>query len=241
MDRRDFLRVAGSSSLLGLAGAPVLGLLTSGVSESSQNSSKIIGKKYGMVIDLNKCDGCKKCMDVCRKENNVPLFGNEKIDNYWIRVGKLTQKFPNAKTKNIPLMCNHCEDPFCVKVCLVKASFKRDDGIVLVDEHRCIGCRYCMVVCPYKARSFVFKHSETHTNPELPKRQHGVVEKCTFCFSRVDKGLSPVCVDACPNKAMLFGDLNDPQSDVASIVASGNTQRIRVDLKSGPQVYYVGL
>lgn len=239
MDRRTFLKIGGGLAI-GAAMGPLPQLVTSLQATDTKASAK---KKWGMVIDLNKCaQGCnKECMVICRQENNVPFFGDKKIDNYWIRVATLKQKFPNAQPRPIPLLCNHCEDPFCVKVCLVKASFKRKDGIVLIDEHRCIGCRYCMIVCPYKARSFVFKEEKGWTNPNSPKRVHGVVEKCDFCVSRIDAGLKPACLDACPNGAMVFGDLNDSQSEVAKLVATGKTQRIRPDLGSNPKVYYLGL
>ena len=98
-----------------------------------------------------------------------------------------------------------------------------------------------MIVCPYKARSFVFKHHEQQTNPDVPKREHGVVEKCDFCVHRIDKGLLPACVEICPNKAMIFGNLNDPQNEVAKLVATGKTKTIRPDLGSKPKVYYLGL
>lgn len=236
MDRRTFLKITGSLVVTTAMPQFLYCLQTKQSTTSTKN-------KWGMVIDINKCEaGCnKECMSACQKENNVAIFGDKRIDNYWIRVATLKQKFPNAKPRPIPLLCNHCENPFCVKVCLVKASFKRKDGIVLIDEHRCIGCRYCMIACPYKARSFVFKHYEQHTNPNTPKRQHGVVEKCNFCVSRVDRGIMPACVEACPNKAMTFGDLNDTQSQIAKLVATGKTQRIRPDLGSNPKVYYLGL
>ncbi|MEW6618190.1 MAG: sulfate reduction electron transfer complex DsrMKJOP subunit DsrO [bacterium] len=232
MDRRTFLKIGGGLAI-GTAMGPLPQLVSSLLAKDIKASAK---NKWGMVIDVTKCvEGCTVCMDACRKENNVSL------DNYWIRVASVTPKVPDAKSQPVPLLCNHCEDPFCVKVCLVKASFKREDGIVLIDEHRCIGCRYCMIVCPYKSRSFVFKHQEGYTNSDSPKRQHGVVEKCDFCVSRVDNGEMPVCVVSCPNKAMFFGNLNDPNSEVAKLVASGKAHPIRPDLGSKPKVYYLGL
>ncbi|MFH1563875.1 MAG: sulfate reduction electron transfer complex DsrMKJOP subunit DsrO [Nitrospirota bacterium] len=231
MDRRTFLKIGGGVAL-GTAIAPLPQLVSLLRAEDTASGKT----KLGMVIDLSKCKaGCTVCVDACRKENNVPP------DNYWLRVANIKPKFPNALGRPIPLLCNHCEDPFCVKVCLVKASFKRKDGIVLIDEHRCIGCRYCMIVCPYKARSFVFKKTDEWTNPDVPNRMHGVVEKCDFCVHRIDKGLMPACVEACPEKAMVFGNLNDPQSEVAKLIVAGKTQRIRPDLGSKPKVYYLGL
>lgn len=240
MDRRTFLKIGGGLVIGSSISSPLYSLVSSLEAKETKTSSQ---NKWGMVIDLNRCaKGChKECESVCRTENNVPLFGNKKIDNYWIRVATLKPKSSQAQPRLIPLLCNHCEQPFCVKVCLVKASFKRKDGIVLIDPHRCIGCRYCMIACPYKARSFVFKEPEDASNPNSPKRMHGVVEKCNFCASRIDKGLKPACVEACPNKAMFFGDLNAPQSEVSKLVETGKTQRIRPDLGSKPKVYYLGL
>lgn len=206
--------------------------------------------KWGLVIDLNKCtEGCRECVDACKAENNVPTFDDPKIDINWIRTVTLNQKFPNAEKRLVPMLCNHCENPPCVQVCPVKASFIRKDGIVLVDMHRCIGCRYCMIACPYRARSFNFKNPEEglknrKRNPDVPLRKEGVVETCTFCVHRIDRGIEPACVEAC-NKlhkdAMTFGNLNDPNSKVSKLVATSKVHQIRADLGTKPKVYYIGL
>jgi molybdopterin-containing oxidoreductase family iron-sulfur binding subunit len=216
MNRREFLRRTG---LL------VVSVFTGCIPKPEQR------KRFGMLIDMGKCKrGCTICIDVCREENNVPLFGNPKIDAHWIRKAK------RKNGKEIILLCNHCERPSCVRVCPVKASFKREDGIVLIDMHRCIGCRYCMIACPYKARSFVFAHTEWK-NKERTKRAHGVVEKCTFCVHRVDEGKFPICVKSCPEDAMVFGDISSaPLSD--QIV---DAMTLRPELGTRPKVYYLGL
>ncbi len=137
------------------------------------------------------------------------------------------------------MMCQHCADPPCVDVCPTGASFKRADGIVLVDKHICIGCRYCMMACPYKARSFVHEPLEDQ-KPYAP-RGKGTVESCTLCVHRVDEGRIPACVEACNDTgggAMLFGDLNDPSSEISKRVAAYRTTRIRSDLGCEPGVYY---
>ncbi len=142
-------------------------------------------------------------------------------------------------------MCQHCAHPPCADVCPTGASFKRPDGIVLVDRHRCIGCRYCMMACPYKARSFVHREVEHDAdfNPDVP-RGKGTVEACNMCVHRVDRGQDPACVVACREKgeaAMVFGDLNDPDSEIARMVARYATEQIRADLGLDTGVRYRGL
>ncbi|MEW6007052.1 MAG: sulfate reduction electron transfer complex DsrMKJOP subunit DsrO [bacterium] len=214
MNRREFLKISGSL---------LISTAISGLDEVFACIPK--KKKYGMLIDASKCNGCNECVKACAKENNLGMFGKKTIDNYWIRIAKM-------EGKNIPLLCNHCSDAPCVRVCPVKASFIRDDGIVLVDAHRCIGCRYCMIACPYKARSFVFKENKI-TNPGVPRRMVGVAGMCNFCVHRVDKGLLPVCVEVCPNKVFTFGDLNN--------INLKDAKAIREDLRLKPKVYYLGI
>jgi molybdopterin-containing oxidoreductase family iron-sulfur binding subunit len=201
--------------------------------------------KWGMVIDISRCtEGCTECAKACRVENNVPLFGRREIDIHWIRIAEVRSHFPGSRRRFIPLMCQHCEDAPCVQLCPPRASFKRADGIVIVDKHRCIGCRYCMIACPFKARSFVFRQPPDWTakdNKDLPKRMRGVVEKCSFCVHRVDEGRPPACVEGCPHGAIFFGDLNDSESDVAWLVANKAPRQLRPDLHLRPKVYYLGL
>ena len=142
------------------------------------------------------------------------------------------------------MLCNHCENPPCAQVCPVQATYKREDGIVIVDPHLCIGCRYCMIACPYNARCFNFKDNEKWTNKEQPKRSHGVAEACNLCAHRLDVGQMPACVEACQNigaGALMVGDLNDRNSDIANIVSTDAVKRIREDLGTDPKVYYIGL
>jgi molybdopterin-containing oxidoreductase family iron-sulfur binding subunit len=148
----------------------------------------------------------------------------------------------SGRAQSAPVMCQHCAEPPCVDVCPTGASFKRADGIVLVDKHICIGCRYCIMACPYKARSFV--HQEiSDQNPDVP-RGKGTVEGCTLCVQRVDRGEQPACVEACTkagHNAMTFGDLNDPHSEIAQRVAKYASTQIRADLRLNPGVHYQGL
>ena len=141
----------------------------------------------------------------------------------------------------MPVMCNHCEEPPCVRVCPTRATFKRADGIVEMDYHRCIGCRFCMAACPYGARSLNFSdpvdYLET-VNSEYPVRTRGVIEKCMMCADRIDKGLMPLCAEA-SNGTILFGDLNDPDSEVSRALEESFAVRRRASLGTGPSVYYI--
>ncbi len=243
MDRRDFLKVTGGSLLAGVTCSYAFQILTS---ETTMDEIEPTGKKWGMVIDLNRCrEGCTKCLDACREENNVAFFDDDRWDIHWIRKVKIEPKsHKEATEKSVLLLCNHCEHPPCAQVCPVQATYKRHDGIVIVDHHRCIGCRYCMIACPYNARMFNFKDNEHYTNKDRPKRSHGVAESCTFCAHRLDLGQPPACVEACAAEgtgAIKFGDLNDPDSEVSQIIAKNPVKRIRDDLGTEPKVYYLGL
>ena len=197
LDRRDFLKIGGTVT----AGAAVAyGLpLCAYTSHASQTAVRQSGKRWGMIIDVTKCkDGCTECVDACRKENNVALHGDPDIDIHWIRKAKISRKDGRSKTVDAPLMCNHCDNPPCALVCPVQATYKRKDGIVVVDKHRCIGCRYCLIACPYNMRMFNFKGNHEWHNRETPTRMHGVSESCHFCYHRLDMGkLEPACVEAC--------------------------------------------
>ncbi|MBI4665853.1 MAG: 4Fe-4S dicluster domain-containing protein [Nitrospinae bacterium] len=246
VDRRDFLKIGAvmAAGTVVSSGAP---LLTAAMAEG-ENSGASARNQWGMVIDINKCSpDCTACYDACRKENNVPHFPEPELDIHWIRKITFKQKgVPGAEERAMPAMCYHCQHAPCEHVCPVAATFTRADGIVLVDKHRCIGCRYCMIACPYKARSFVSRHVEHDPaeNPDAPIRMHGVVEKCDLCVHRIDKGEKPACVEACAKAGgggMLFGDLNDPDSEVSKIVRTGKATRIRADLGTNPRVFYVGI
>jgi len=189
MDRREFLK-KGSAALVGTSGALGLPLLTSCDSGAPDARGPLAGRKWGMVIDLTKCrEDCTACLDACRSENNVAYHNDERWDIHWIRKVRLESKeTSNPIEKSVLLLCNHCEHPPCAQVCPVQATYKREDGIVVVDHHRCIGCRYCMIACPYNARFFNYKENPEWPNTEFPKRSHGVAESCTFCAHRLDKG-----------------------------------------------------
>ena len=200
-------------------------------------SSKV---RWGMLIDANKLvDGGDACIAACKKEHG---WGNEKFSNpeqksQWIRKVTVTEKL-TKHTVTLPVMCQHCDTAPCVDVCPTGASMKRADGIVQVNKHICIGCRYCMMACPYKARSFVHE-AITDQLPDTP-RGKGTVESCNMCVNRVDAGMNPACVDAAP-EAMLFGDLNDPQSKISKALKEFGGTQIRADLGLNTGVRYWGI
>ncbi len=237
----------GCPALAGFSGAASLPILASCSSQEVRSDSPLTGKKWVMVIDLTRCrEDCTACMDACRQENNVAWHNDERWDVHWIRRAHLRPKDESSglEEKPVLLMCNQCDNPPCAQVCPVQATYKREDGIVLVDHHRCIGCRYCMIACPYNARMFNYKDNEEWPNKEYPRRSHGVAESCHFCAHLLDKGERPACVEACEGVgagALIFGDLNDPESEVAELVREGSLKRIRADWGTEPKVYYQGL
>jgi molybdopterin-containing oxidoreductase family iron-sulfur binding subunit len=199
-----------------------------------------------MLIDIDKClPGCNACLDACRKENNVAYHGNAAWDVHRIRkVTIRSRRVPDLGDKTVPLMCNHCENPPCADICPVGATYRREDGIVVCDPDRCIGCRYCMIACPYNARHFNFRQNGLQINPDVALRPVGVAESCDFCAARLEKGKIPACVEICRKigqKALVFGDLNDPGSDIAAAIRENSVKRLREDLGTEPKVYYIGL
>jgi molybdopterin-containing oxidoreductase family iron-sulfur binding subunit len=242
--RRRFLSAVAAAA--GVTLAP--GVVLYGITKSPQAAAReartaaSADVRWGMLIDLNHCDsGCSECVSACNEENGLHGHGRPATDAQWIR--KVEIRNPDTGQKrSLPVMCQHCAEPPCVDVCPTGASFKRADGIVLVDRHICIGCRYCMMACPYKARSFVHEELEDQ-KPHAPRGQ-GTVESCTMCVHRVDAGVQPACVEACGNSgggARIFGDLKDPDSEISKRVASYATQQIRADLGLDPGVRYRNL
>jgi molybdopterin-containing oxidoreductase family iron-sulfur binding subunit len=242
--RRKFLSAVAAAA--GVALAP--GVMLYGITKSNSAAARVSGSavssnvRWGMLIDLNRCDsGCDDCVTACSKENGLQGHGRPATDAQWIRKVDVTNPQTGA-SQSLPMMCQHCADPPCVDVCPTGASFKRADGIVLVNKHTCIGCRYCMMACPYKARSFIHESLEDQ-KPHAP-RGKGTVESCTLCVHRVDAGGQPACVEACSDTgggAMLFGDLKDPDSEISQRVAKYATQQIRADLGLDPGVRYRNL
>jgi tetrathionate reductase subunit B len=237
--RRQFVGWA-SATLTGVAIAP--GVLLIDFAHGRAPDQAASGKvRWGMLVDATKCAAdCNACVVACARENGLGE-GKGPTAPQWIRKVDL-KDLGSGRAASVPVMCQHCANPPCVDVCPTGASFKRADGIVLVDRHSCIGCRYCMMACPYKARSFVFA-PVTGQQPEVP-RGRGCVESCTLCVHRIDRGGTPACVEACAaagHRAIIFGDLNDPASDIARRVAAEATRALRADLKLAPGVRYQGI
>ncbi|MDT8452031.1 MAG: 4Fe-4S dicluster domain-containing protein [Gammaproteobacteria bacterium] len=240
--RRNFLSKAAIAGSITLAPGVLLHQTAHAKPDDQAVSSDV---RWGMLIDTEKCaKGCTGCVDACNEEfdliGSMPKSSEAQKTQY-IRKVSLVEKQTKHEI-SLPMLCQHCENPPCVDVCPTGASFKRVDGIVLVDKHICIGCRYCMMACPYKARSFVHEAIENQTL--AAPRGKGTVESCTMCVHRVDKGEIPACVEACTadnHNAMLFGDINDPDSEISREMKKHGGKQIRADLKLNTGVRYQGL
>jgi tetrathionate reductase subunit B len=239
-DRREFIgKAAASVALLALApGVKLVNLVF------ARPLDKPVGNtvRWGMLIDSSKCaQGCDACVCACDQEFGLEPSARPELDAHYIRKLDVRDK-QTGRMFSLPMLCQHCEHPPCVDVCPTGASFKRADGIVLVDKHICIGCRYCMMACPYKARSFI--HETLHEQKPYAPRGIGTVESCTFCVHRVDQGGTPACVEACAaagHRAMVFGDLNDAGSDIAQRERATSSQEVRADLGLNTAVRYEGI
>ena len=223
------------------------------------------GTRYGIIIDAGKFHDnpglADQCQKVCHDYHNVPDYGNPKDEIKWIWTDKFPNVFPEHShyrkddrllSMDIIAMCNHCDNPPCVRACPTQATFKNKDGAVMMDFHRCIGCRFCMAACPYGARSFNWRSprgvdKEGHPfikkyNPRFPSRMRGVVEKCSLCSWRTKKGLDPLCVEEA-NKtaadAMVFGDMNDKNSKIAKLLKSRFTIQRKPELGTHPSIFYI--
>ncbi|WP_309492419.1 4Fe-4S dicluster domain-containing protein [Candidatus Hecatella orcuttiae] len=225
--------------------------------------------RYGYVINLRRCMGCRACVEACKVENNTPQ------GVFWMYVFRFEEgKYPNVRYTFLPRPCMHCDNPPCVKVCPVGARFKREDGLVLTDFNRCIGCRYCEIACPYGVNYFNWKKPEDnqyynwknvtvrkevegvippYRNPDHDKlhgeerrltsggsHKVGIIGKCTFCVHRLEKGLKPACVANCPVHALHFGNLDDPNSEVSQLLRKNGWFRLLEELGTEPRVFYIG-
>jgi tetrathionate reductase subunit B len=243
MDRRDFLKNIGLCIFAGgIAG-----------SLSPDASAKLIHKDYdpaqhdyGMGIDIDKCIGCGRCMEACKTENDVPsapFYFRTWVERYVIKTdksvavsninvgldepGDVSVERDALRSFFVPKLCNQCDHPPCVQVCPVTATFKTDDGVILVDSKRCIGCRYCIQACPYGAR---FLHPQTR-----------VADKCTFCYHRLVRGLLPACVEVCPKQARVFGDRKSFASPLGRFTRINKLHVLKPYLNTEPKVYYANL
>jgi len=210
-----------------------------------------------MAIELKRCIGCYECVLACKAEHFVPP------DIFWNRVliGE-SGKYPSVTKLIYSVRCNHCADPPCVKVCPTGATQQREDGIVWVDEDKCVGCRYCMIACPYQMRSMYEDDSKEYfpgqgltehekVGRELYPHKPGVVQKCVFCKERIDSGMAagltpgvdreatPACVTSCPTKAIHFGDLDDPNSEINRVIKEKHGHPFHPEFGTDPSIYYI--
>jgi molybdopterin-containing oxidoreductase family iron-sulfur binding subunit len=241
--RRVFLRMAGGAAVAAAAGA-ACGCASGGTGR----------RRFAMAIDVRRClaiPGCRACIDACHRTHNVPAIPEPRHEVKWVWKEPFERAFAveDANTiatafrgRDVLVLCNHCDNPPCVRVCPTRATWKREDGVVTIDEHRCIGCRYCMAACPYGSRSFNWVEPRPfvpHPTSEYPTRTRGVVEKCNLCEERLAAGRLPACVEACPDRAAMFGDVNDPTSDIAKVLAERYSIRRKPELGTRPQIYYL--
>lgn len=212
--------------------------------------------RYGMVINLGKCVGCSSCVARCIVEHFLPP------GVLWSRVLiSETGEYPVATKHVYPVLCNHCKEPDCVKVCPTRATQQREDGIVWVDQDKCAGCRYCLIACPYQARTYFSQEKEyfpgqgftewEKMREKLYPLKTGVVTKCNFCKERIDEGIkrglkpgtdreaTPACIITCPAKARYFGDLDDPGSEVSLLIRGRRGVQLHPEYGTDPSVYYV--
>jgi phenylacetyl-CoA:acceptor oxidoreductase subunit 1 len=212
---------------------------------------------WGMVIDLQRCIGCYSCTISCKQEHFLPpgMFWNRVV------IGE-TGNYPTVSKQMYPVGCNHCKEPACVKVCPTRASTRRDDGVVIIDADKCVGCRYCVVACPYQQRTFYADGKKEYfpgqglteyelIGKELYPLQAGTVVKCNFCAERIEKGIekglepgrdreaTPACVIACPTKARYFGDLDDPNSEVSALIKKKKGFQLHPEYGTDPSIYYI--
>lgn len=252
--RRQFLKIAGMTAAALAAGLPQEAGAQIAPGRYIKRPGMLEAKRWAMVIDTRRfrsAEDYEPCIKACNRAHNVPdIPGNQDIK--WIWTDSFEHVFPDemnehlntsAKSRPYLLLCNHCTNPPCVRVCPTQATYKMPDGIVAMDYHRCIGCRFCMAGCPYGARSFNFVDprkylSSPPPNPEFPTRMIGVVEKCNFCVERLADGNMPACVIASGGR-ILFGDLDDPNSDVRQALANNFSIRRKPSLGTQPGVYYL--
>ncbi len=276
-NRRKFLKLAGLTAVAGVAAPVALNSLAqasgghggghaapAAEAHGGHGEAAPTGVRWGMVIDTTKFNAtpglAEKCMDACHGYHNVPHFPVKKDEIKWLWTEKFENAFPEhtqnkrndlTANGNFLVSCNHCDNPPCVKACPTRATFKNSEGIIVMDFHRCIGCRFCMAACPYGARSFNWRSPRgshdgvpfiKEINPRFPTRMRGVVEKCNFCAGHLKRGELPLCVQTA-NKgaegAMVFGDLNDPNSAVSKVLRKRFTIQRKPSAGTKPSLFYI--
>jgi molybdopterin-containing oxidoreductase family iron-sulfur binding subunit len=221
--------------------------------------------RWGMAIDLDRCTGCQACVVACHAENNLPVSDSESAARgravHWIRIDRYYEgEFPDIRVKHMPVLCQHCDEAPCEPVCPVYATYKNSEGLNVQVYNRCVGTRYCANNCPYSVRFFNWfdpawpEPLQLQHNPDVSIRMGGVMEKCTFCIQRIkraesdaksekravaDGEIQPACAQSCPAEAMVFGDLNDPESRVSQMAASGRSTQLLEELGTKPKVFYL--
>lgn len=203
--------------------------------------------KLAIAVNVDRCVGCHTCSISCKMSNNVPdgmLWNRVLTENSEVIDGAVGV-YPALSRDYLPLACQHCENPACQKVCPTGATYKDDKGRVEIDYDKCIGCRMCMAACPYNARVFnwtepVRSAGASYGEADVPVRPKGVMEKCTLCHERADRGDAPMCVACCPARARVYGDLDDPNSDISKIAREKNVRILLEEMGTSPQVFYFG-
>lgn len=203
--------------------------------------------KLAIGIDLHRCIGCNTCALACKMQNNVPdgMLWNRVLTEGCDRFDSAEGVYPHLTRTYLPLACQHCENPACERVCPTGATYKDDKGRVEIDYDKCIGCRMCMSACPYNGvRSFNWEEPSYHLDfpvgdQDVAPHQKHVVEKCTFCWHRLAKGLAPACVEVCSARARIFGDANDPDSEVSQKLRERSSMRLLEDRETEPSVYFL--
>ena len=271
--RRKFLKIAGASVVAGIGAPAIVKLSASPALASGGHAAPAAGHapaadaghaeeapqgvRLGMVIDMRKMGGKPELLDgaiaACIAAHNIPEFPDKKSEIKWIWKSPFENVFTDQSAAHtskrvanteFPALCNHCDDPPCVRACPTQATFKlKNNGVVAMDFHRCIGCRFCMAACPYGARSFNWQDPRPYIkkyNAEFPSRMKGVVEKCNFCGERLALGQEPACVEACKGTgAITFGDLNDAKSEVRAVLDKEFTIQRKPTLGTKPSVFYI--
>lgn len=254
MDRRKFVKIVSFAGGIALASKWTYDAISNTDTITNSERGGLDAKRWAMAIDLAKCEqnsNCTKCIDACHKYHNVPDFENPKDEIKWVWKDKFHNAFITQENQFLPrginhkdvlLLCNHCDNPPCTNVCPTQATWKREDGIVMMDWHRCIGCRYCVAACPYGSRSFNWREPRPfikQINSLFPTRTRGVVEKCTFCAERLARKKMPICVEACPSNALIFGDLNNHSAEIRKILSERFSIRRKPELGTNPEVFYL--
>jgi molybdopterin-containing oxidoreductase family iron-sulfur binding subunit len=231
----------------------------------ADNSPSSAEHRWGIVIDLDRCTGCQACVIACQAENNIPVVGEDEAAYgrwmHWIHIERYWEgEYPNIKARFMPVLCQHCDEAPCEPVCPVFATYHTDEGLNAQIYNRCIGTRFCGSACPYKVRTFNWfdpqfpEPLEQQLNPDVTVRTRGIMEKCTFCFQRIrrveelansegrevaDGEIQPACAQTCPPSAIVFGDLEDGESQASQLAHSRRAFRLLDELGTGPAVIYL--